>query len=357
MRVVHVAPTPFGATGVLGGGERYPLELAKAVARHVETTLVTFASQPSEYVDDGLRVVVLRALHHLGDHPAQPVPYRLVGALGAADVVHAHHLRTVPTRIAAVASRVRGRPIAVTDHGFGADPLFAPLFDRFLAVSSYSASTLGVRSDRVSVIHGGVDVDRFRPAEAERDGVLYIGRLTPHKGVDVLIRSLPPGVSLTVAGSTGHDNAPPERDYPALLERLARGRPVEFVRPVPEADLPALYQRARAFVLPTVGVTCYGRRIAIPELLGLSALEAMASGTPVIASRLGGIPEIVRDGETGFLVEPGDPTALRTAIERVVGDDRLAAEMGKAARADVLDRFTWDHCARRCLAVYEELAR
>jgi glycosyltransferase involved in cell wall biosynthesis len=185
--------------------------------------------------------------------------------------------------------------------------------------------------------------------------VLYLGRITPHKGLDRLLRALPAGATLTVAGSTGHDRRPPEREYPRLLAGLAVDRDVRFTGPVADEQLPALYRRAAVFVLPTVERTCYGRPVAITELLGLSVLEAMASGTPVVASRTGGLPEVVRDGETGFLVTPGDAAELGDRIDRLLRDPKLAARMGQRARELVLERFTWERTAQRCLAAYAEL--
>jgi glycosyltransferase involved in cell wall biosynthesis len=108
-------------------------------------------------------------------------------------------------------------------------------------------------------------------------------------------------------------------------------------------------------VLPTVGTDCYGRTFPISELLGLSVLEAMASGTPVVVSRLDGLPEVVRDGETGFLVTPGDVGELHDRLAQLLADRALAARMGRRGREVVLKQFTWDACARRCLAAYEEL--
>ncbi|HEY9376031.1 MAG TPA: glycosyltransferase family 4 protein, partial [Jiangellaceae bacterium] len=230
------------------------------------------------------------------------------------------------------------------------------LFDRFLTVSEYSARTLAAPPDRTRVVYGGADTHRFTPDPAsDRQGVLFVGRLTPHKGLDRLLRALPAGATLIVAGSGGHDPRPPESDYPALLTRLATGRSVRFTGPVPDDDLPAVYRSAAVFVLPSVERTCYGRRVQISELLGLSVLEAMASGLPVVASRLGGVPEIVVDGDTGFLVEPGNVDELHDRLRLLLDDPALAAEMGRRGRDLVLQRFTWEHCAARCLSAYQEL--
>jgi starch synthase len=111
------------------------------------------------------------------------------------------------------------------------------------------------------------------------------------------------------------------------------------------------------FALPSVDVTCYGRRVAIPELLGLAVIEAMASGTPVVASRVGGVPEVVTDGVTGFLVDPGDVAMLHDRLATLLADRGLARRMGEAGRDAVVERFTWRACARRCLSTYRELLR
>jgi starch synthase len=124
---------------------------------------------------------------------------------------------------------------------------------------------------------------------------------------------------------------------------------------VRDDELPRLYRQAAVFALPSVHRTCYGHEIAVSELLGLAVLEAMASGTPVVCSRVGGVPEIVEDGVTGFLVEPGDVGELRERLHELLGDRALAARMGAAARERALERFTWAACAERCLEVYGEL--
>jgi glycosyltransferase involved in cell wall biosynthesis len=361
MRVIHVAPSAFGPDGLYGGGERYPLELAEALAGEVDCELVTFGRRPGRWrTDGGLRVRVLRPLTWLHGHPAQPVALLLPPALTHAEVVHAHHFRSVPTRMSAVTARILGAGTAVTDHGLLGRTwggLVHGLFDRFLTVSQFAARVLGAPPARTQVIYGGADTRRFTPAPgADRDGVLFVGRLTPHKGIDRLIRALPAGVPLRIAGSSGHDPRPPERDYPTLLRRLAQGQDVTFLGPVPDSALPNLYRRAAVLALPSVDRTCYGRDVPVSELLGLVALEAMASGTPVVASRIGGLAEVVVDGETGFLVPPGDTEALGDRLARLVSDRRLAARLGANARDLVVQRFTWRACAERCLAAYETLA-
>jgi glycosyltransferase involved in cell wall biosynthesis len=268
-------------------------------------------------------------------------------------------MRAPVSVLAGFTARARGIPTAVTDHGLQGSEwggLIPRLFDRFLTVSKYSAMELRAHPSRTRVIYGGANPARHRPdTDAPREGVLFVGRLTPHKGVDVLIRALPPDARLTVVGSEGHDSRAPEREYPELLRSLAAGRAVEFLGAVDDDELARRYRSAAVLVIPSVERTCYGRDIAVSELLGLVAIEAMASGTPVIASRVGGLPEIVEEGVTGYLVPPGDAAALGGRIRAVLADPGTAARIGANARARVLAELTWDRCAQRCLTAYREL--
>src|SRR5207248_8818207 len=138
----------------------------------------------------------------------------------------------------------------------------------------------------------------------------------------------------------GHDGDLPERGYVTDLRGLAAGKDVHFLGAVGDAELAALYRRAAVVVAPSVHRTCYGRDIPVSELLGLSTLEAMASGTPVLASAVGGLAEVVVDGVTGYLVEPGDIRGLRARLEMLLGDPVGARRLGTAARARALEHFT-----------------
>ena len=359
MRVIHVAPTAFGKDGLFGGGERYPLELARALAQHVPCELVSFGPDPGTRREGPLIIRMVRPVAYLGGHPARALAPALLSAIGRADIIHAHHMRAPSSVLAAVIARARGMPTVVTDHGLeGSDwgGLVPRLFDRFLAVSRYSAEELRTPPSRTRIIYAGVDPARLRPdPTVRRNGVLVVGRLTPHKGVDVLIRALPPDVRLTVVGSEGHDPRFPERDYPKLLRSLAAKRHVEFLGAINDEELARRYRTAAVVVMPSVEETCYGRRVAVSELLGLVVLESMASGAPVIASRVGGLPEIVEDGVTGYLVPPGDVAALGARIADVLGDPAAAARLAWNARRRVVAELTWERCAQRCLEAYREL--
>jgi glycosyltransferase involved in cell wall biosynthesis len=363
MNVTHVAPTVFGDAGLFGGGERYPLELARALAREVPCRLVTFGREPGQvHESDGLEIVVLAARAYARGHPAHPRGAGLVRALRGADVVHAHQLHSRTTAIAMWAARAGGRRRVVTDHGLrgrrGRNP--GRLVERFLTVSRYSAEVLGAPADRTTPIFGGADTHRFHPdRDDRRRGVLFVGRITPHKGIDRLIRALPVGTPLTIVGSTGHDPAWPEHDYARYLGRLAAtaSGPVTFAGTVPDDELPRLMRRHAVFALPSVERTCYGRHVAVSELLGLSVIEAMASCTPVVCSRIGGVPEVVADGHTGVLVPAGDVDALREALATLLHDRRRREAIGCAARDVVCERLTWTACARRCLESYDALLR
>ena len=315
---------------------------------------------PTKRADDvdGLRVMVIRARGHLRHHPAHPIAPVPVAAIRRVDVVHLHHLHSAPGRLAALVANAVGTRTAVTDHGLaGRDVvgLASRLFDAYLPVSRYAADLSGAPSNRTTVVYGGADPQRFCPGSEVRSGVLYVGRLTPHKGVDRLIAALPEDVTLTIAGTGGHDREPPERDYVQHLRLLAGIQDVRFLGAVPDRELPVLYRRAAVVAVPSVHRTVYGKDVPVSELLGLTTLEAMASGTPVVASNVGGLAELVVDGVTGHLTTPGDVDELRTRLVRLITDAAHGRRLGWAARRRVLEQFTWDACARRCLGVYEAL--
>jgi glycosyltransferase involved in cell wall biosynthesis len=343
----------FGEDGLFGGGERYPLELARAMARRVETRLVTFGPRARRFRIDRLEVSVLPMRMRWQGDEINPLSERLPYELARTRVIHAHHYKSIVTNLCLVVGRALGKRVYCTDLGGSArhyaDQLrLSRLVNGFLAISEFSARCFPSMQRRASVIHGGVDVDRFHPIDGVRErSVVFVGRILPHKGIDVLIRAVDETIPVHVYGR------PYDPTYLAALARLARGKAVHFHFEATDDEVLAAYRRASVAVLPSVPSTPYGPSSPSAELLGLVLLEAMACGTPVIGSRLGGIPEVVVEGVTGHLVEPGSVAELRERLEAVLGADPASwRRMSAAAAERVRGEFTWDRVAERCLAAY-----
>ncbi len=249
-------------------------------------------------------------------------------AAGGADLVHAHWL---PSGLPA---RATGKPYLLTMHGTDAElsrrapALFRPLVRAARMVLSVSdalaidAHRLGAREVRVVPV--GVDVPDVTVEPDDPPHVLFVGRLSEEKGVLELVEAAR-GLPLVVVG-----------DGP-LRERVP-----DAVGFVPRVELGAYLDRASVVVCPS-------RR----EGYGVVAREAMAHSRPVVATNVGGLPEAVVDGETGLLVPPGDPAALRAALERLLGDAELRARLGAAGRERVRERFSREVAATATLAAYE----
>jgi glycosyltransferase involved in cell wall biosynthesis len=352
MKVLHVSPLLFGPGGVVGGGERYALELARAMAPLTETRLVAFGAPRDERLD-GLPVRVYRPPRYLGTKGLSPVAPSLAGEIARADAVHCHQMHTFLADQCVLLGRLLRKPVFLTDHA-GGDRNFnrrLRTWERatgLLLVSRFNARDFGPLADRITVIHGGVDPARFAPLPGTRRArrALYVGRLIPYKGLEYLIQGVRPETEVRLAGVGYHD------DYVCHLDHLARGRNVRFLGPVLGEDLRREYGTAGALVLPSVEVDRYGKRYPKSEILGLVLLEAMACETPVVCSRIGGMPELVVDGVTGILVPPADGEGLGAAVEALLDDPARARRLGEAGRAHVLANFTWRRVAERCLAAY-----
>lgn len=205
---------------------------------------------------------------------------------------------------------------------------------------------------------GGRDArEAFKAARglAGKRIVLFAGRLVPIKGVHLLLRCWPrvvrrhPDAVLVIAGAAfcGKDRLTP---YVRRLRRMGSRMPdhVRFLSYVPYSEMPDWYRAADVAVVPSVG----------KEAFGLVNVEAMACGVPVIASRIGGIREIVVHGENGWLVPPGKlAKRLPELASRLLADDALRREMGERGAAMVRRSFTWQRTAERQLALYRGYSR
>lgn len=355
LRVVHITPALFGEGGVFGGAERYALELARHMARVTPTTLVTFGNQPRRLTTpEGLRVLVLGPPWYVRGQRFNPLHSGLSRAVAGADVVHCHQPHTLTAELTALLGRIAGRRVFATDLGGGGWCLASRLntagwFHGHLHLSEYSRNHAGhLGRPGADVIYGGVDTELFSPDPTvpKEPLVVYVGRLMPHKGVNDLIAALPAGLALELIGRPYHDR------YFTDLKRLAVGKPVTFRHDCDDAEIVRAYRRAICVVLPSVYRDCYGNQTKVPELLGQTLLEAMACGTPAICTAVASMPEVVSDGETGFVVPPNDPVALGAKLELLRDDPVRAATMGANGRRRVLDRFTWSQTVARCLRAY-----
>lgn len=269
--------------------------------------------------------------------------------------VHAHWI--VPQGLVLAAARTIGAAVPralCTAHGSDVSALRGGLWralrrwvaqrcDRILAVSEALKGRLvaeGCPAERIGVIPMGADLrGGFVPDGSPRQPaeLLFVGRLVPGKGADILLRALPailagrPDATLTLVGGG------PEQ---GKLAELARGLDVEawvrFMGPLPHAALPALYRRAALLVLPSR-----------EEGFGLVAAEALGCGCPVVASDLPVLRDLLEGGKAGGLFHPGDAVHLAQAVTALLADAELRQAMAERGRQQALSRCDWEAVARR----------
>ncbi len=223
--------------------------------------------------------------------------------------------------------------------------------NRVITVSECSAREIerqmGVPSERIRVVYNGVDTDVFQDSAGmpkEPCSLIFVGNTEDRKkGVIHLVQAIAQlkeelPVKLTVV-----DGGAPETTYaPRLFDEYKLDGQVKMVRRLSGSDLVRGYRSAEVAVVPSLF-----------EGFGFPSVEAMACELPVITTTAGALPELVTDGETGILVEPGDVQGLAGAIKRLLGDPELRQRMGTAGRRDVEQRFSWEQAARQTVEVYE----
>lgn len=355
--IAYLSPLYFDNESCVGGGERFPWNLAKGVAEssggRFQVELISFsASHARRAIAPGVHLRLLPAAGR-PRNPLDVVSWEIPEALAGADLVHIHQAYSRCAEVGLLAAKLLRKPICVTDHGGMSSPLVKQLgvldiVDQVIAYSDFGASLYRTLAP-IAVVKGGVDGSWFTPPREPivRDRVLYVGRLLPHKGIDRLIAALPPELPLTVCGRAYHD------EYLAMLRSLAAGKHVEFVTDATDEQIREFYRRAWANVLPSVYVDCYGISHEAPELMGFTLLEAMACATPAIASRVAAMPEFIREGETGFVYDTLEELSDR--LRRLATEPGLADRMGRAGRSAVEREFDYRVAGGKIAAIYEQL--
>jgi starch synthase len=305
----------------------------------------------------------------------------MASAAAAADLVHSH--TWYANMGGHLASLLGGIPHVVTVHSLEPlRPWKAEQLGGGYALSSWCERTAveaaaaviavsdGMRADllecypavppeRVHVIRNGIDTREYSPdtgtdvlerygVDPDRPLVVFVGRITRQKGLPVLLRAaaqLDPATQLMIcAGQPDTEELAAEVTALVTGLRETRSGVIWLTGMLPRPEVIQLLTHATVFVCPS-----------LYEPLGIVNLEAMACGTAVVASRVGGIPEVVVDGETGLLVPPDDPAALAAAVNSLVADPDRAAAMGLDGRARAVADFDWASIAEQTVALYEAL--
>jgi glycosyltransferase involved in cell wall biosynthesis len=236
---------------------------------------------------------------------------------------------------------------------FAGDRLFAGAIRHWVSASRYNARQVERRYGRsVQVIHNGVDTTVFRPRGRDQglrasfgagpDDCLIasVGRLVGWKGLRVVLEALaglPRRFRYLVVGTGSEAKA-----LKLQAAQLGIAERVRFCGRIDHAELPRLLSQCDLFVQPSIG----------EEAFGISVVEAMACGIPVLASNNGGLPEIVVEGETGRLLTPGEVSVWREAIEGTAGDGARLKSLGANARARAESEFTWAANAQKLEAIF-----
>jgi glycosyltransferase involved in cell wall biosynthesis len=286
-------------------------------------------------------------------HDVQCLGYGILGirALGVPVVTTVHHPLSVDRR----ASFVRDEDFSdalgtMTFYPVGMQALVARRIDRVFTSSAASAAEIardfGVSERRISMVANGVATDVFRPdpsAARSADEILCVGRASdPNKGIRTLIEALallPESAHLTLVDDDHPDNVARKR-----AAELGCAERVRITGRVPIDDLVHLYRRAALVAVPSRY-----------EGFGLPAAEAMACGTPVVASAAGALPEVVRTGGGGLLVARDDPKALAEGIATLLGRPEARADLGKRGCRGVAAAYAWPRVAEATAAVYAEV--
>ncbi len=392
---MHTSPATLPGSGDAGGMnvvERSQAEALAAIGHRVE--LVTRRSHPEDPDEVELLPGVL--LRHLDAGPRTPLAKSVIDdhieefsagleRLERPDLIHSHHWMS---GVAAMPVAARwGVPHVQSYHSVAA-PVGSPLSageppesprrvpgealvargsQAVVAISAAEARTViercGAPAERVTIVSPGVDQVMFRPLQPGEQRwswqpsgaaawplgyVLFAARLQPLKGPDLAIRAvaeLDPAVRphLVVAGDASADFAHYEDELRALVTASGLDGNVTFVGPQPREELARLMRGARVMLVPSHS-----------ETFGLVALEAEASGTPVIAAAAGGLREAVAHGETGQLMDSRLPQDWGRALNRLLTEPGLLVRMGIVARVHAR-RFEWRMAAQRLSAVYRGL--
>lgn len=285
------------------------------------------------------------------------------------DLIHVHHLSLI-SWVARYINALKGIKYIITSHGsclynILADKRYLPLSEdavrnaKAITVVSGDSRSKFLKifgrnfSKNLHIIPGGVDIKDF-PSHLDTSSVdekynlkgkkitLFTGRLISHKGVRYLVQA-----AKEIKGEVVLIGDGPEKQYLTKMIEKKNLKNVHLLGYIPSEELPKFYRRADVFVTPAVW----------DEPFGLTILEAMASKTPVIATRKGGMPLLVKNGYNGFFVKVRNSREIAQTCNKLLEDDALREKMGEAARKTVEEKFTWKKTTLKFHRLYKRLIR
>jgi spore coat protein SA len=379
MRICHVAPELLPVPPTKGGAiERWIRDAATRLAARghelhvmsrdhgdgranetIDGVRYHYVAVPQP-IDRGLPAVMLRGLWHYEGA-------RRVLASIKPDVVH-HHSRPGGLWLSKGGAPSATQVISLHSMEYGwafgyarwDRRIFNRGFDaaaRVLGVSNFIRRHAEERYPRIAsksqTVYNGVDGSLFRPdGEPDDPPILYVGRVEERKGVDVLVDAFEkviapqhPTARLRIVGPHSYWDAQPSPFYRALAGRCAANPRIELRGPsYDDRELAAVYRDSAVTVVPST----------FPEALGLTALEAQASGVPVVVSDAGGLPETVSPGKSGIVFENRNLGQLGEAVLSILRNRDRRLDMGRAARHWAMQTFSWDVIAAQLESVYQE---
>ncbi|MGC1393895.1 MAG: glycosyltransferase family 4 protein [Coleofasciculaceae cyanobacterium] len=325
MKVVHVTPTYFDDSSIIGGGERYPMELASLMAEVVDTTLVSFSSKRHSYTQGKLKIEIYPVKYFIHDNKSNPLAFRYLRSVFGVDVIHIHQINTLISDLSCLMASLLNKRTFVTDYGGGGDLVInqkLPVFKGYknaITYSRFGLDFLPIELQKKSIlIKGGIDTNRFYPIPSiqKEKKILYVGRILPHKGINYLIEAFRllnrSDYQLTIVGRVYNET------FYKKLKELAFKLPVEFVHNADDQRLQHEYCSAMVTVLPSVHTDCYDSYTPVPELMGFTLLESQACGTPVICTDAGAMHEFVDEKRTGYVVKQNSPEAIAKALLEII---------------------------------------
>jgi glycosyltransferase involved in cell wall biosynthesis len=360
MKVVHITPTYFDNSSVIGGGERYPTELASWTAKYVDTTLVSFSSQRQSYQQNNLKLEIYPVKHLIHGNKINPLSFQYISSILSADIVHIHHIYTLVSDLGCLASFLLGKRVFVTDYGGGGSLVLnqkLPVFKCYKNAIAYSKFGLDFippeLQKKAVLIKGGIDTDKFCPdlSLGKENTILYVGRILPHKGINDLIHAFRilnrPDYKLKIVGRVYN------QEFYNHLKQLAEGLSVEFIHNADDNQLLTEYRTARVTVLPSVHTDCYGNYSPIPELMGFTLLESQACGTPIICTDAGAMHEFIDDGRTGFVVQQNSGESIAEALNKLVNLSATEYAAYQTCCREWVESLSWSNVVQQHLDIYK----